>query len=112
MQKERELKIRKWFSMWIDKNCEGIEDLFCQGAVYVESWGPKYTGINAIKHWFEEWNTRGSVKTWDIKQFFHKDDFFIKCGNCYFRLTDFQHLLVDGCFDSCYNQGTIKSKEL
>ena len=50
--KERELKIRKWFSMWIDKNCEGIEDLFCQGAVYVESWGPKYTGINAIKHWF------------------------------------------------------------
>ena len=50
MQKERELKIRKWFSMWIDKNCEGIEDLFCQGAVYVESWGPKYTGINAIKH--------------------------------------------------------------
>ena len=74
MQKERELKIRKWFSMWIDKNCEGIEDLFCQGAVYVESWGPKYTGINAIKHWFEEWNTRGSVKTWDIKQFFHKEN--------------------------------------
>ena len=31
-------------------------------------------GINAIRHWFEEWNTRGSVKTWDIKQFFHKDE--------------------------------------
>ena len=45
--KERELKIRKWFSMWIDKNCTGIEDLFCQDAVYVESWGPKYAGINA-----------------------------------------------------------------
>ena len=35
--------------------------------------GPKYTRIDAIKDWFEEWNTRGSVKTWDIKQFFHKD---------------------------------------
>ena len=50
MQKERELKIGKWFSMWIDKNCKGIEELFCFDAVYVESWGPKYTGINAIKH--------------------------------------------------------------
>ena len=38
--------------------------------------------------------------------------FFIKGENCYFRLTDFQHLLVDGCFDFCYNQGTIKQKEL
>ena len=74
MQKERELKIGKWFSMWIDKNCKGIEELFCFDAVYVESWGPKYIGIKAIKHWFDEWNTRGSVKTWDIKQFFHKDE--------------------------------------
>lgn len=29
MQKERELKIGIWFSMWIDKNCKGIEELFC-----------------------------------------------------------------------------------
>ena len=24
------------------------------------------------KHWFDEWNTRGSVLVWEIKQFFIK----------------------------------------
>ena len=51
-----------------------VLDVDSQDAVYVESWGPKYAGINAIRYWFEEWNTRGCVKTWDIKQFFHKDE--------------------------------------
>ena len=27
-----------------------------------------------MKHWFHEWNTRGKVISWEIKQFFHKDD--------------------------------------
>ena len=27
-----------------------------------------------IRLWFEEWNTRGTVLQWDIKQFFHKDN--------------------------------------
>ena len=71
---EKELKVQKWFEMWLNQNSKGIEELFCRDAIYVESWGPKYIGLNVIRHWFEEWNTRGSVKTWDIKQFFHKDE--------------------------------------
>ena len=27
-----------------------------------------------IKLWFDEWNTRGSVLQWDIKQYFHKEN--------------------------------------
>ena len=27
-----------------------------------------------IKLWFDEWNTRGTVLQWEIKQFFHKED--------------------------------------
>ena len=27
----------------------------------------------AVRHWFEEWNTRGRVLVWDIRQFFHKE---------------------------------------
>lgn len=27
-----------------------------------------------VKHWFHEWNTRGKVISWEIKQFFHKND--------------------------------------
>lgn len=26
--------------------------------------------LKTVKHWFEEWNTRGKVIIWDIKQFF------------------------------------------
>ena len=71
---EKESKIKKWFDMWLDGSCEGIDDLFCTDAVYTECWGPKYAGLSKIKHWFEEWNTRGKVCAWDIKQFFHKGE--------------------------------------
>lgn len=47
---------------------------FCYDAVYTESWGPQYKGVSKIRMWFEEWNTRGTVLTWEIKQFFHKDN--------------------------------------
>lgn len=47
---------------------------FAEDVIYTESWGPQYEGAAAVKHWFEEWNTRGRVLVWDIKQFFHKDN--------------------------------------
>lgn len=27
-----------------------------------------------VKLWFDEWNTRGADLTWDVKQFFHKNN--------------------------------------
>ena len=71
---ERERLTKKWFDMWLKANCEGVEEIFTSDAVYIESWGPKYSGINEICRWFKEWNTRGKVVAWDIKQFFHKDE--------------------------------------
>ena len=43
-------------------------------AVYIGSWGPEYHGSGKIKLWFDEWNTRGTVQRWDIRQYFHKGD--------------------------------------
>ena len=71
--RDRENKIRAWFSMWLSGQDNGIEALFTPGAVYIESWGPEYHGAAAVKHWFAEWNTRGRVLRWDIKQFFHSE---------------------------------------
>lgn len=71
---EREQKIRAWFDMWLRKSDEGAEALFDPGVVYVESWGPEYHGLEKVRHWFREWNTRGTVLRWDIRQFFHKGD--------------------------------------
>lgn len=70
----REQRMRQWFDMWLRGSDEGVEELFDQGAVYIESWGPEYHGLEAIRHWFREWNTRGRVLRWDVRQFFHKED--------------------------------------
>ena len=70
----REAQLCRWFSMWLDKADTGIEDIFALDAVYIESWGPEYHGSGKIKLWFDEWNTRGTVERWDIRQYFHKGD--------------------------------------
>lgn len=71
---KREKIIRLWFDMWLRKTDLGIMNIFSDDVVYVESWGPEYKGSLKVKHWFDEWNTRGSVLQWDIKQCFHKEN--------------------------------------
>lgn len=71
---ERERKIRLWFDMWIKQQDLGIDDIFAEDVVYTESWGPEYHNRETVKHWFAEWNLRGTVISWNIKQFFHKND--------------------------------------
>ena len=60
--------------MWLRCEDLGIADIFDSGIVYIESWGPEYKGVEAVRHWFYEWNTRGRVLEWRIKQYFHKGD--------------------------------------
>ena len=71
---EREQKIRRWLDMWLRREDLGILELFAPDAVYLESWGPEYHGAAAIRHWFQEWNTRGRVEVWDSGRFFHRED--------------------------------------
>ena len=70
----REDIIKQWFHMWLQKRDSGIWEIFAEEAVYIESWGPEYHGPEKIKLWFDEWNTRGTVLIWDVKQFFHKNN--------------------------------------
>ena len=67
-----QIDIRLWFDMWIKKADLGIDNIFAEDVVYTESWSPKYENRKTVKHWFDEWNTRGSVLVWEIKQFFHQ----------------------------------------
>lgn len=75
--KEREEKIGNWFKMWLRGDCRGVEEIFCDDAVYTESWGPEYHGLNEIKLWFNEWNSRGKVLDWTIVRFLHDGDFTV-----------------------------------
>lgn len=67
----REQAVGRWLEMWLTRCCDGLEELFAPDAVYIESWGPEYHGTAAIRHWFEEWNTRGAVQEWTARRFFH-----------------------------------------
>ena len=69
---ERERIIHLWFEMWLTKQDLGIDDIFAEDVIYTESWCPKYNNRQIVKHWFQEWNIRGKVVAWEIKQFFHK----------------------------------------
>lgn len=69
---QREKQVRQWFDMWLTAQDTGITALFTPDCVYTESWGPQYHGAAQVKHWFDEWNTRGRVLVWDIRQFFHQ----------------------------------------
>ena len=60
-EQEREDKLHAWFDMWLRQTDDGILELFVPDAVYVESWGPEYHGVDAIRHWFMEWNTHQAV---------------------------------------------------
>lgn len=50
----RQVAVRRWFGMWLEGSCKGIEELFSPDAVYIESWGPEYHGLGKIEHWFAE----------------------------------------------------------
>ena len=71
---EREEIIQLWFEMWLKQQDLGIDHIFTEDVIYTESWSPQYRSREAVKHWFEEWNTLGRVAVWDIKQFFHKEN--------------------------------------
>ena len=72
MEQQREQRIRLWFDMWLQARDLGMEEIFAPDCVYVESWGPRYVGRDKVAHWFQEWNTRGRVLVWDIRQFLHQ----------------------------------------
>ncbi|BFL39735.1 nuclear transport factor 2 family protein [Agathobaculum massiliense] len=71
---EREQTVRLWFDMWLQAEDRGITSIFAPDCIYTESWGPEYHSAAQVKHWFEEWNTRGRVLVWDILRFFHAEN--------------------------------------
>lgn len=71
---KREQIIKMWFDMWINNDIEPIQSIFDDNILYSESWGPEYLGLTAVKHWFQEWNTRGKVLIWNIKKFIQSEN--------------------------------------
>ncbi|MDD4850752.1 MAG: nuclear transport factor 2 family protein [Gemmiger sp.] len=69
--------ITEYFNCWLKKDATRLPDIFSTNAVYSECYGPEYFGLNQITRWFEEWNQRGTVLQWDIKQIIEQDNICI-----------------------------------
>ncbi|WP_405113735.1 nuclear transport factor 2 family protein [Paenibacillus sp. FSL K6-1217] len=69
---EREQRIEQYFKSWIDNEPSVLTAIFDPAIVYTESYGPEYRGLDTLLLWFEDWNTRGTVLDWTIKQFIHQ----------------------------------------
>jgi hypothetical protein len=80
----REQIIKKYFKSWLENNCSVLKDIFDLNVTYSECYGPEYHGIDTVTTWFKEWNKRGKVLAWDIKQFIHQGnitvvEWYFKC---------------------------------
>ncbi|MBE6753696.1 MAG: nuclear transport factor 2 family protein [Ruminococcaceae bacterium] len=80
----KESTVRRYFQAWIDKDSSVLADVFSDEAVYTESYGPQYHGLKQISQWFADWNKRGTVLEWTIKQFISQGEtvaaeWFFRC---------------------------------
>lgn len=66
--------VRDYFAAWLEKNASVLPEVFARDVVYSECYGPEYRGLDQIQSWFADWNQRGTVLQWDIKN-------LISCGN-------------------------------
>lgn len=66
--------IRQYFACWLKKDIAPLKDIFADNIIYSECYGPEYHGLEQVLRWFRDWNAKGTVLTWDIKQ-------VLTCGN-------------------------------
>ena len=95
---EREKIIADYFNSWIEKDISVPANTFAGGAVYIESWGPVYRGLDHILYWIEDWNRMHSVMEWNIYKFYHIGnvcicEWFFKC-KCYGDISEFNGVSI------------------
>jgi len=74
--------IEVYFSAWLSKDPTMLSSVFADDVVYSECYGPEYRGLNQILRWFADWNRRGTVLRWDIKNMIEAGN--IVCVEWYF----------------------------
>ncbi|MGT2784280.1 nuclear transport factor 2 family protein [Streptococcus merionis] len=77
METEKETILRAYFQAWCQKDSSCLEDFFTIDVVYRECYGPEYHGIEQILQWFKDWNSKGTVQSWDIKRMIVSGDIVV-----------------------------------
>ena len=75
--------VEAYFAAWLAKDASVLPSVFAHDVVYSECYGPEYHGLAQIKSWFADWNRRGTVLRWDIKNTISAAN--TVCAEWYFR---------------------------
>lgn len=75
--KEKEVVIRKYFTMWIERDFTDLTDIFDNTIYYSECYGPEYHGLPEIHAWIKDMLQKQTVLEWRIKQFIHQGDLVV-----------------------------------
>ena len=59
--------VKAYFAAWVSKDASVLSEVFSDDVIYTECYGPEYHGFSQIQRWFSDWNLRGTVIQWDIK---------------------------------------------
>lgn len=81
--REKEHIIKNYFNTWLTKDGSELKNIFYSNVIYIECYGPEYHGLGDIVRWFKDWNEKGTVLVWDIKQFIHQGN--ITVAEWYFK---------------------------
>lgn len=69
--RQREEIIKTWLDMWLGQELLPLDAVFTPDVHYYEFQGPEYVGVDQIRRWFEEWNSKNRVKKWEVLRFIH-----------------------------------------
>ena len=66
--------VRDYFASWLRQDWTRFAGIFANDIVYSECYGPEYHGLGQVERWFDDWNRRGRVLVWDIREIFEDGD--------------------------------------
>lgn len=75
--------VKTYFAAWLSREEAILPIVFDEDSVYSECYGPEYRGLAQIRRWFGEWNQRGTVLEWTIKNALESGNTL--CVEWYFR---------------------------
>ncbi len=73
----KEKIIKEYFQSWVNNDISIIGKIFSENAIYTECYGPKYTSKKQILKWFKEWQEKGKVIAWSIKNTYEMDKILV-----------------------------------
>lgn len=69
--------IKEYFQSWISNDISIVEKIFSEEILYTECYGPQYKTKKQILNWFRDWQEKGKVISWDIKNIYELEKVLI-----------------------------------